>query len=66
MKLGELVTRGGSALRWFAAVRRVPFNSPQFTRSLPVDVVPRVMALDGSLPPKVLHPEIAARWTPAP
>jgi len=62
--LADLITRGGTALLWFAGTRLVPFNHPIFKRSLPVDAAPDVVALDPANPETPLHPEKPAPWVP--
>ena len=62
--LADLITRGGTALLWFAGTRLVPFNHPIFKRSLPVDAAPDAVALDPANPETPLHPEAPAPWVP--
>lgn len=62
--LGELITRGGAPLLWFAGTRLVPFHHPRFTRSLPVDVAPDVVSIDPADPRAPLHREQPAPWIP--
>jgi len=62
--LSDLITRGGTALLWFAGTRLVPFNHPIFKRSLPVDVAPDVVAIDAASPGTPVHREEPAPWIP--
>lgn len=62
VQLGDLITRGGAPLLWFAGTRLVPFHHPRFTRTLPVDVVPDVVSFDPKKPDAPLHREEPAPW----
>jgi hypothetical protein len=62
--LADLVTRGGAALRWFAATRLLLFQHPVFPRTLPVDTAPDVVTIDAARPDEPGHPEPPASWVP--
>ncbi|GEM_PF-7079611 len=64
VRLADLITRGGAPLEWFAGTRLLGFSHPIFTRTLPVDVAPDVVALDPRDPETPVHPEPPARWSP--
>lgn len=59
----DLLTKEGSPLKWFAGVRRLPFDQPTFTKTLPVDVVPEVLGVNFSEePPSLFYPEDLVWW----
>jgi len=64
VRVADLVTRQGAALRWFAATRLLVFKHPVFARTLPVDTAPDVVTIDSAHPDKPRHPEQAATWIP--
>ena len=56
-------------LKWYAAVRRVPFiytlpDGTTFSNTVPVDLAPDVTAFNPIPPPGVIHPEDPATWEP--
>ncbi len=60
-----LAVAPGVELPWHAAVRRMPFVHPEYTRTVPVDVAPDVIARNPSPPPLITHPEPPAIWVPS-
>ncbi len=64
VSLADLLTHGGTPLRWFAGVRRLPFVHPTFTRTVAADVAPDVIEFNLSPPPVLINPEDPATWEP--
>ncbi len=65
--LSDLLPNGpspGTPLLWYAAVRRLPFVHPTFTRTVPVDFAPDVQAFNPTPPPVLIEPEDSATWDP--
>ncbi len=57
-------TSPGSPLSWYAGVRRLPFEHPVFTHTVPVDLAPDVTAFNPTPSPIIIHPEDPATWDP--
>jgi len=65
VSLEDLLTRGGGVpMTFYAGTRRLPFEHPVFTRTIPVDVAPDVNQLNPSPPPILIHPQVPAPWQP--
>ena len=64
--LADLLTATdpGEPLPWYAAVRRMAFNHPTFTNTVPVDFAPNIMSINPSPPPTFIYPENEATWQP--
>ena len=66
VKLADLLTAidEGEPLLLYATVRRMPFNHPTFTNTVPVDFAPNVTAFNPTPPPDLIHPKNDATWEP--
>ena len=64
VRLADLITRAGAALRWFAATRLLLFQHAVFSHTLPVDTAPDVVTIDPARPDEPVHPEPPASWVP--
>lgn len=65
--LSDLLANGGTPgapIEWYAGTRRLSFEHPTFTHTVPTDVAPDVSAFNPTPPPEIIHPEEPAIWEP--
>ncbi len=65
--LSDLLENGaspGSPIEWYAGVRRLPFQHPKFTHTVPADVAPDIVEFNPTPPPALIHPQDPAIWQP--